>query len=408
MDQNNDSSGFDQIQTPQYPVIHPPSQEMSEEHAQSEDTKELFPKLIEDLQIINKELAEYINSPKKEKLPPDFDIRQLDREECCIKVCREQKQNMEDTMLELVEVCHQKELYCMHNNVDDLIESALNSKLLLINLNSQRLDKEQQKVKSIVEQPTKCGTRINKSLQNFRVVYKKSSTSLNITIIPETESGEVIKSSVKNFLPIPSEYEVTSDDESECEFDYLEEFSGALMPTSIVDEERIRREHKKYISRMEKLFTINPFPRPTENFHANTIIKILPTSPIPVEDSDSQREEIDIFTGTDNLLLPGIESDDYDSEGEIYVLEELLVDDSIPLPINESSNFDHQDDPSLPRPPPEPPDVEFFFYVEPDSGELISVVKNNNDELNEDCWDLTLRDDIDGITICYHSLIHKG
>nr|GEV03578.1 reverse transcriptase domain-containing protein [Tanacetum cinerariifolium] len=24
------------------------------------------------------------------------------------------------------------------------------------------------------------------------------------------------------------------------------------------------------------------------------------------------------------------------------------------------------------------------------------------------CWDLTLRDDIDGITICYHSLIHKG
>nr|GFA33490.1 hypothetical protein [Tanacetum cinerariifolium] len=24
------------------------------------------------------------------------------------------------------------------------------------------------------------------------------------------------------------------------------------------------------------------------------------------------------------------------------------------------------------------------------------------------CWDLTLRDDIDGITISYHSLIHKG
>nr|GEW55369.1 putative reverse transcriptase domain-containing protein [Tanacetum cinerariifolium] len=26
----------------------------------------------------------------------------------------------------------------------------------------------------------------------------------------------------------------------------------------------------------------------------------------------------------------------------------------------------------------------------------------------QECWDLTLRDDIDGITICYHSLIHKG
>nr|GEZ90768.1 hypothetical protein [Tanacetum cinerariifolium] len=27
---------------------------------------------------------------------------------------------------------------------------------------------------------------------------------------------------------------------------------------------------------------------------------------------------------------------------------------------------------------------------------------------HEACWDLTLRDDIDGITICYHSLIRKG
>nr|GFD25582.1 hypothetical protein [Tanacetum cinerariifolium] len=112
---------------------------------------------------------------------------------------------------------------------------------------------------------------------------------------------------------------------SSPKFDYLEVFSGALMPTSIVDEERIRREHEEYISLMEKLFSINSFPRRLENFLSNTIIKTLPTSPIPLEDSDSQREEIDIFTGTDELLPPSIESDDYDSEGEIYFLEELLV-----------------------------------------------------------------------------------
>nr|GEZ43288.1 hypothetical protein [Tanacetum cinerariifolium] len=29
-------------------------------------------------------------------------------------------------------------------------------------------------------------------------------------------------------------------------------------------------------------------------------------------------------------------------------------------------------------------------------------------EDRDGCWDFTLRDDIDGITICYHSLIHKG
>nr|GEX34210.1 hypothetical protein [Tanacetum cinerariifolium] len=104
MDQNTDSSCLDQIQTSQYLVIHPSSQEISEEvfqakgdlmksiqtflekfnripfrempkillqawdkffaiqHAQPEDSKELFQKLLEDLQIINKELVEYINS----------------------------------------------------------------------------------------------------------------------------------------------------------------------------------------------------------------------------------------------------------------------------------------------------------------------------------------------------------
>nr|GEY05164.1 hypothetical protein [Tanacetum cinerariifolium] len=166
-------------------------------------------------------------------------------------------------------------------------------------------------------------------------------------------------------------------------FNYLEEFSGELMPTSIVNEERIRRKHEEYISLMEKLLAINSFPCPLENFHANTIIETLPTSPIPVRDSDSFREEIDIFTDTDDLLPPSIESDDYDSEGE------LLFNDSISLPENESSNFDHYDDLSFPCPSPEPPNVEFFFDLEPNSGELILAVINNMDEVNEDeCFDL--------------------
>nr|GFA96689.1 hypothetical protein [Tanacetum cinerariifolium] len=144
------------------------------------------------------------------------------------------------------------------------------------------------------------------------------------------------------------------------------------MPTSIINEERIKREYEEYISLMEKLLTINSFPRPLENFHANTVIETLLTSPIPVEDSDSLREEIDIFTGTDDFMAPGIESDASDSEGDIHFLEELLSNDSISLPENESSNFDHHDDPLFPRPPPEPPDVEIFF--EPDLGVLTTNV----------------------------------
>nr|GEU47161.1 hypothetical protein [Tanacetum cinerariifolium] len=123
---------------------------------------------------------------------------------------------------------------------------------------------------------------------------------------------------------------------------------------------------------MEKLLTINSFPRPLENFHANTIIETLPTSPIPIKDNDSLKEDIDIFIGTDDLMPPGIESDDYDSEGDHHFLKELLSNDSISLPENESFNFDHYDGPSFPRPPPELPDVEIFF--EPDSGALTTNV----------------------------------
>nr|GEZ17180.1 hypothetical protein [Tanacetum cinerariifolium] len=100
--------------------------------------------------------------------------------------------------------------------------------------------------------------------------------------------------------------------------------------------------------------------------------------------NDPLLEEVDLFIASDNSIPPGIGNIDYDSEGDIHFLEKLLGDDFIPLPENESSNFDHHDDPSFPRPLPEPPDVEFFFDFKPNSGELISVMMNNIDELNEE------------------------
>nr|GFA10731.1 hypothetical protein [Tanacetum cinerariifolium] len=104
------------------------------------------------------------------------------------------------------------------------------------------------------------------------------------------------------------------------------------------------------------------------------ILKSLSPSPIPVEDSDSHMEEIDLFLATDDLMPPSIENDDYDSEGDIHFLEELLSDDPLPFPKNESSNFDHNEDPSFLRPPSEPPDVEVFFDFEPDTGVLTTKV----------------------------------
>ncbi|GKA33751.1 hypothetical protein Tco_0720180 [Tanacetum coccineum] len=64
------------------------------------------------------------------------------------------------------------------------------------------------------------------------------------------------------------------------------------------------------------------------------------------EDSDSLIDLIDLFLYPDDSIPPGIESDDYDLEGDILFLEELLSNDSLSLPETESFNFGHYDVPS--------------------------------------------------------------
>nr|GFA08743.1 hypothetical protein [Tanacetum cinerariifolium] len=178
-----------------------------------------------------KENKNYVNKSKqlkKEETPQNSYFCQLIGEICGTKVCEEQKQNMEDTMLELLDICREKELYCMHNNVEDLIRSALISKLPSINLKSQRLDKEKQEVKNIVEQAPKHRACLTKCLENFKVIHNESSISLNnssqispyslsmgdehLSTTPKTKSDEIIKSSIENLVPIPSEYEGILDD----------------------------------------------------------------------------------------------------------------------------------------------------------------------------------------------------
>ncbi|GJZ01283.1 hypothetical protein Tco_0519244 [Tanacetum coccineum] len=97
-------------------------------------------------------------------------------------------------------------------------------------------------------------------------------------------------------------------------------------------------------------------------------------SPIPVEDSDTLMEEIDIFLAPDDSIPPGIENDDYYSKGDILFLEELLSNDSLPLPENESFHFNRNYVPSSPRPPAKPPDDVIYFDIVPDTGVFTKVL----------------------------------
>ncbi|GJR80988.1 hypothetical protein Tco_0151773 [Tanacetum coccineum] len=168
------------------------------------------------------------------------------------------------------------------------------------------------------------------------------------------------------------------------QFHRLEEFSGELahidpIPPRI---EKADFDLEEEIRFVENLLYDNSFPRPPEESnseYSDATIESLFPSHIPVEDSDSLMEEIDVFLASDDSMPPGIEIDDYDSEGDIRFLEELLSNDSPPLPENESFSLNHFDDPSLPHPPPEPPDVEICLNFEP-----VAAVTNDFDVLNND------------------------
>nr|GFC27055.1 hypothetical protein [Tanacetum cinerariifolium] len=91
--------------------------------------------------------------------------------------------------------------------------------------------------------------------------------------------------------------------------------------------------------------------------------------------SPSRREEVDLFL-SDDSIPPGIKNFADDPKGDIHFLEELLIDDSILS--HESFDSSFKDNPSISRPPPEPPDDN--FYLEP---EVISAVMEDNDEPDE-------------------------
>ncbi|GJS83325.1 reverse transcriptase domain-containing protein [Tanacetum coccineum] len=103
-------------------------------------------------------------------------------------------------------------------------------------------------------------------------------------------------------------------------------------------------------------------------------------------------EEIDLFLASDDSMPPSIEDDDYDSEGDIRFLEELLNNDSFPLSENESSNLDHFNDPSPSRPPPKPPDVEICFDFEPDTGVVTKKVRERKKDRERRVLEFVMRE----------------
>nr|GFA65112.1 hypothetical protein [Tanacetum cinerariifolium] len=126
---------------------------------------------------------------------------------------------------------------------------------------------------------------------------------------------------------------------------FLDEFVGELtllksIPPGI-DKTDCHPENE--IRLIERLLYDNSSPCPPEEFvseNSYAEIKSFSPSPIPDEDSDSRMEEIDLTFTSDDPMPLSIEDDDYDSERDLLILEELLDNYSLSFPVIESYHFD--------------------------------------------------------------------
>nr|GEW29925.1 hypothetical protein [Tanacetum cinerariifolium] len=226
----------------------------------------------------------------------------------------------------------------------------------------------------------------------------------HLDTIPETNSDEFIKSSVKNLVPSPSESEdlsdsefdvpvcddfttfsnllidadddfSSSDDESFSDVDISKEiYSNPLFDEEIIsikiDPHHFNAESNLIESLLNHDSLIFSFRRLIlflMSSPVNSFLLIIPTVIMRKKfvlsrncctithllDNDSLMEEIDLSFTPDDSMPPDIEEDDYDCERDILILEELLSNDSILLPENESFHFDI---PSSSHPPAKPLD----------------------------------------------------
>nr|GEW03937.1 hypothetical protein [Tanacetum cinerariifolium] len=124
----------------------------------------------------------------------------------------------------------------------------------------------------------------------------------------------------------------------------FDEFAGELtlfksIPPGINETDCDPEEETRFIN---GLLYDNSSPRPPKEFiyeNSDTAFGSFSPFPIPVEDSDSLMEEIDLSFTPDDPMPSGIEKYDYDSERNILILEELLSNNSLSLLEKESFHF---------------------------------------------------------------------
>ncbi|GJZ15431.1 hypothetical protein Tco_0551108 [Tanacetum coccineum] len=243
----------------------------------------------------------------------------------------------------------------------------------------------------------------------------------HLSTILETESDELIKSSVENLVPIPSEFEDFSDIESECDVPVCDNFTTLSNPLFDADDDFSSSDDESFSDEVvlkeiysNPLFDEEIISTKIDPHHFNVesdLIESLLNQDTLIISSpkiDSLLEEFSGELAHIDLIPPGINETDFDPEEEIRLGEKLFdslveeidlfltPDDSMPpgigmmtMTLKEISfslknclamipphflKISHFifDVPSSPCPPAKPPDDGIYF--KPDMGLLTAKV----------------------------------
>ncbi|GKF22358.1 hypothetical protein Tco_0074680, partial [Tanacetum coccineum] len=213
---------------------------------------------------------------------------------------------------------------------------------IVIQQHEQAVQKEQEEHAGIIRE---FYNAITPNLPTEELDNSLSMGDEHLSTISETESDEVIKSSVEDLVPIPSESEGISDDTCD-DIDYVE--------ASPPDSELVSLGEVKDDILHEKLLIINLLIAKIKSLNDNPtpdcVLKSPSPFPIPVEDSDSFFEKSDTSLSYSDNSLPKFETfSDHTEE------------------TSGGSTTTHSDN-SLPE------YKSFLFEIKPDQGELTSVV----------------------------------
>nr|GEY00177.1 hypothetical protein [Tanacetum cinerariifolium] len=197
--------------------------------------------------------------------------------------------------------------------IDEMLKQCVRQREQVANLAVQKNQEEESiQFRLYLENSSKA---IAPVLPTKEPEYSLSMGNEHLDTILETESNELIKSSVENLVLILCEYEVTFDNESECDVPVNNEYSPIFMTFS------------------NPLFDCNDDFTSSDEDISMENFKIYSNPLFNDEEIISTKIDLHLFKLAHiNPIPPGIKEADFDLEEEIRLVENLSYDNSSPRP----------------------------------------------------------------------------